>query len=229
MGQRPHHWDILSITNFFVQEGRFSLFRSWKVPLPEALIKETGAKDCGRAGTLPQYSCPSWLKRVEKQVLSLNTSLSGPVWDAAISARLPLLQKVHCFYGEGMPSSKMNTNPVTNRQLHVAPNELQPSQLAVLVHQAVGRGSRRKWSPARFIPQKTWVFIIRKAPWSGLVPMKLWKPEKECLHRAGVVAYTLPVASPNRNRQHKGAGGQWCNLSWAKLITWAEVNERASC
>lgn len=92
MGQGPHHWDTLSITYFFVQEGKFSFFISWnntlnasplKVPLPDALSKETGAKDCQWAGALPQYTFPSWLKRVEKQVPSLKAFLHGPVWDAA--------------------------------------------------------------------------------------------------------------------------------------------------
>lgn len=90
----------------------------WSMPLPEALSRKARVQKYW-AGTFPQAACPPCLKRAHKHVPSLQTFLSGPVWHVAEKVMTSLLlQRVHCLYGEGMPTSEMNTNSVINRQIN---------------------------------------------------------------------------------------------------------------
>ena len=95
------------------------------MPFPEALGKEAGAKNLW-AGHFPSGPGRLVLKRAEKRVPSLKTFLNGPVGHTAHQVKQSLLQSTPCVNSEGMPTSKMNTNPV-DKQANKSPNGPQPS------------------------------------------------------------------------------------------------------
>lgn len=152
------------------------------MPLPEALSKKARVQKYW-ARTFPQQACPPCLKRADKHVPSLKTFLSSPVWHVAEKVMTsPLLQRVHCLYGEGMPTSEMNTNSVINRQINPQMG-CTPAALQCACVRLGWRG-QGKAAPWGCMLQEPKASESGKPPDLALLSVKLREPEEKCLHQA---------------------------------------------
>lgn len=129
----------------------------------------------------------------------------------------PLLQRVQCLYGEGISTSKNNTNPVINRQINP---QMGCTPANMRCECQVGVEGARESGVLRSLCYRKLSSYSGKPLEVALLLVTQRKP-KGSTFTSCIIVCSLPVASTNRNGQHKGEVSQFCSLSWAKLVIWA--------